>query len=117
MERHQLYWYIVEWEEEDQVFVARVAEFPSLSAHGNTQEQAMAELQGVVAFVLKDLEEQNEPIPKPLSTRQYSGKFQVRVPKELHRRLVTEAIEEGISLNQLALLKLGASAKRKQRVP
>ncbi|MCK6509402.1 type II toxin-antitoxin system HicB family antitoxin [Myxococcota bacterium] len=67
MERHQLYWYIVEWEEEDQVFVARVAEFPSLSAHGNTQEQAMAELQGVVAFVLEDLEELRSRLKNPCS--------------------------------------------------
>ncbi len=109
MEKHQLYRYIVEWEEDDQVFVARVAEFPSLSAHGKSQEQALTELKSVVALVLEDLEQAKEAIPEPLSTRKYSGRFQVRLPKELHRRLVTEATEEGISLNQLALLKLGAS--------
>ena len=110
MEKHKLYRYIVEWSEEDQVFVARVAEFPSLAAHGNTQEQALSELQDVVAYVLEDLEQEKEPIPQPLSSRQYSGKFQVRISKELHRKLATEAAEQGISLNQLAVLKLGSSS-------
>jgi hypothetical protein len=38
--------------------------------------------------------------------RDYSGKFNVRVPKSLHAALATEAEAEGVSLNQLVVAKL-----------
>jgi len=38
--------------------------------------------------------------------REYSGKFNVRVPKSLHARLASEAEAEGVSLNQLVVAKL-----------
>lgn len=106
------YRYVVEWEEEDQVFVARVSEFPSLAAHGQTHEQALAELKDVVAFVLEELEQEGQVCPEPLASRKYSGKFQVRVSKELHRQLATEALEEGISLNQLINTKVSQPLRR-----
>ena len=38
--------------------------------------------------------------------REYSGKFNVRVPKSLHASLASEAEAEGVSLNQLVVAKL-----------
>ena len=38
--------------------------------------------------------------------REYSGKFNVRVPKSLHAALASEAEAEGVSLNQLVVAKL-----------
>jgi predicted HicB family RNase H-like nuclease len=38
--------------------------------------------------------------------REYSGKFNVRMPKSLHAALASEAEAEGVSLNQLVLAKL-----------
>ncbi len=38
--------------------------------------------------------------------REYSGKFNVRLPKSLHAALASEAQAEGVSLNQLVLAKL-----------
>jgi hypothetical protein len=38
--------------------------------------------------------------------RDYSGKFNVRVPKSLHAALACEAEAEGVSLNQLVVAKL-----------
>jgi hypothetical protein len=38
--------------------------------------------------------------------REYSGKFNVRIPKSLHAALASEAEAEGVSLNQLVLAKL-----------
>jgi predicted HicB family RNase H-like nuclease len=49
-----------------------------------------------------------EPMPAPLSTRRYSGKFMVRVPPEVHRQLAIEAAEEDISLNRLVSSKLSS---------
>jgi hypothetical protein len=38
--------------------------------------------------------------------REYSGKFNVRIPKSLHAALVSEAEAEAVRLNQLVLAKL-----------
>lgn len=38
-------------------------------------------------------------IPEPVTTASFSGKFVVRVPKALHKELVTTARREGSSLN------------------
>jgi antitoxin HicB len=42
-------------------------------------------------------------IPVPSYPEEYSGKFNVRLPKSLHRRLAERAEEEGVSLNQLVV--------------
>ncbi len=57
--------------------------------------------------VVVDLEANEEPVPRPFATRSYSGKFMVRVPPEVHRRLIIEAAEAGVSSNRLASAKLG----------
>lgn len=43
--------YTTHWSEVDGVFLAEVEEFPSLITHGDTAEDALAELQDLVAFV------------------------------------------------------------------
>lgn len=67
--RAEEYSYTVAWSEEDQAFIGRVVEFPSLAAHGNTQEKALSEIRTVVAYALKDLPENREPAPELLSRR------------------------------------------------
>ncbi len=103
------YLYSVGWSEEDEAFIARVAEFSSLAAHGDTQEEALREIKDVVGFVLKDLIQSKEPIPEPFGKRSFSGKLVLRMPEYMHRQLVLEAMQQGISLNQLLNLKLEAS--------
>ncbi|HEY0048964.1 MAG TPA: type II toxin-antitoxin system HicB family antitoxin [Pyrinomonadaceae bacterium] len=103
------YLYTVGWSDEDEAFVARVAEFPSLAAHGETLEETLKEIKDVVEFVLKDLNESNEPVPEPFGKRSFSGKLVLRMPEYMHRRLALEAMQQGISLNQLLNLKLEAS--------
>jgi predicted RNase H-like HicB family nuclease len=45
--------------------------------------------------------ELGKSIPLPSTQEEYSGKFVVRVPKSLHRRLAETAAAEGVSLNYL----------------
>lgn len=103
------YLYSVGWSEADDAFIARVAEFPSLAAHGDTQEDALREIKDVVGFVLNDLKESNETIPEPFGKRSFSGRLVLRMPEYMHRQLALEALQQGISLNQLLNLKLEAS--------
>ena len=107
--KEEEYLYSVGWSEADESFVARIAEFPSLAAHGETQEEAMREIKSVVGFVLSDLKEANEPIPEPFGKRAFSGRLVLRMPEYMHRQLALEALQQGVSLNQLLNLKLEAS--------
>lgn len=104
--RAEEYSYNVSWSESDGVFIGRVIEFPSLAAHGSTQEKALREIRTVVGYVLEDLTDEKEPIPAPLGKREYSGKLNVRMSKDLHRRLALESEQQGVSLNALINTKL-----------
>ena len=104
--RDDRYTYRVTWSEEDAEHVGLCAEFPSLSWLAATPEAALRGIRKVVQEVVADLEEEDEPVPEPLADRQYSGRFMVRVPPLLHRRLALEATEAGVSLNRLASAKL-----------
>jgi predicted HicB family RNase H-like nuclease len=105
--KNDRYTYRVTWSEEDNEYVGLCAEFPSLSWLASTPEAALRGIRQVVAEVVADLKANGEPIPEPIATKQYSGKFLVRVPPELHRRLALEAAEAGVSLNRIASEKLG----------
>ncbi|MCB8976749.1 MAG: type II toxin-antitoxin system HicB family antitoxin [Ardenticatenaceae bacterium] len=100
------YTYRVTWSEEDEEYVGLCAEFPSLSWLDGTPEAALNGIRQVVADVVADLTDNGEEIPEPIALKQYSGKFLVRIPPELHRRLALEAAEAGVSLNRLASSKL-----------
>lgn len=103
------YSYSVEWSATDEVYVARVREFPLLAAHGNNREDALHEIQFVVEAVLQDMKKNHEEIPRPFGEQNFSGRLNVRLPEYLHRKLKREAAEEGISLNLLINLKLERS--------
>ncbi|MFL6274756.1 MAG: hypothetical protein ACJ74G_06040 [Blastocatellia bacterium] len=62
------YFYSVIWSDLDGTFIARVAEFPSLSAHGNDPEAALREIGFVVEAVIEDLEQSGEFIPEPIGS-------------------------------------------------
>jgi predicted HicB family RNase H-like nuclease len=100
------YTYRVTWSEEDNQSVGLCAEFPSLSWLDATPEKALRGIRRVVAQVIKDMRANGESVPEPISRRHYSGKFMVRVPPEVHRKLAMEAAEEDISLNRLVSSRL-----------
>ena len=100
------YTYRVTWSEDDSEYVGLCAEFPSLSWLASEPETALQGIRQVVAEVVADLQASGEQVPEPLAVKKYSGRFMVRVPPELHRRLALEAAESGISLNRLAAEKL-----------
>ncbi|MGA8044774.1 MAG: toxin-antitoxin system HicB family antitoxin [Dermatophilaceae bacterium] len=98
--------YRVTWSVEDEEFVATCLELPSLSWLAPTQEQALSGLRDLVTEVVQNLAEGGEPVPEPLSVKSFSGKFNLRVGEQLHRRLAMEAAEEHLSLNQYVVRRL-----------
>lgn len=61
------YTYRLEWSEADGEHVGLCAEFPSLSWLAPTPEEAIAGIRKLVADVVKDMRDNNEPVPSPLS--------------------------------------------------
>jgi predicted RNase H-like HicB family nuclease len=77
--KNDRYTYRVTWSEEDNEHVGLCAEFPSLSWLAPTPEAALKGIRKIVAEVVADLQANGEPVPTPLATKPYSGKFMVRV--------------------------------------
>ncbi len=100
------YTYRISWSQNDAEYVATCAEFPSLSWLDEDQVEALKGIKQLVRDVIDDLSGTGETIPTPIADQHFSGKFLVRLPPELHRRLALEAAESGLSLNRLASFKL-----------
>lgn len=61
------YHYSVAWSDEDDAYVARVAEWPLLAAHGETMHDALDEILCVVGDAIDDMNENGEDLPEPLA--------------------------------------------------
>ena len=109
MTNHKYYTYRIVWSDEDQEFVGLCAEYPSLSYLAVDEHQALQGIQNLVKDVINDMKALGEEIPIPISQRSYSGKFQVRILPELHRKLAIEAAEANVSLNRYISNKLASS--------
>lgn len=100
------YTYRTYWSDENGYYIGRCLEFPSLTTDGPSPEAAVKELSELVEFCVKDMKKNGETIPIPLGDRKFSGEFRLRIPPALHRELVIESEETGISLNQIVLSRL-----------
>ncbi len=85
--------------EEDGYFAARFPDFPGIITGGRTAEEAVRNAREALEGTLEAMRDHKIPLPAPKRT--FSGQFNVRVPRTLHRTLVRSATEEGVSLNAL----------------
>jgi predicted HicB family RNase H-like nuclease len=104
--RNDRYTYRVTWSQDDQKYVGLCVEFPSLSWLAKTPEAALQGIRKIVNDAVTDMRDNGETPPSPLSGKNFSGRFIVRLPPEVHRDLAIKAAEEGISLNRLISSKL-----------
>lgn len=90
-------------EEDGGGWAAEVPELPGCFSDGETPEEALVNVRDAILGWMEIAKEDGKTIPPPGESidLQYSGKFTVRVPKTLHKKLVEKANEENISLNQL----------------
>lgn len=93
-------------------WVAHFMELPNVSACGDTPEEALHELAIAWEAMKESYFQHNESIPIAPSKKEYSGQFNVRIDKRVHRQLAIEAAQAGISLNALIAQKLAESAKK-----
>jgi predicted RNase H-like HicB family nuclease len=99
---------VVCWSDEDSAYVAEVPEIPGCMADGPSPEAAIKEAKKTVRLWIEVAKKEKREIPRPIDRRRYSGKFLVRVPPELHRKLDFEAKSQKVSLNRLIAHKLAS---------
>jgi len=93
-------------DESGKYYVSEVLELSGCSSTGDTEMEALAGLTEAMEGYLQTKLDYGDPIPEPITTEDFSGKFLLRLPKTLHRKLSYESQKEGVSLNQYALYKL-----------
>jgi predicted HicB family RNase H-like nuclease len=103
---------IVEWSDEDQCYVGACPGLMLGGVHGDDEAQVYAELCETVKEWIAIHEQDGLPFPPSTAGKNYSGKFVVRVGRELHQELAVYALRQGMSLNSYC-----AKALREGRTP
>jgi predicted RNase H-like HicB family nuclease len=85
-----------------------ILELDGCQSTGETEQEAIDNLKEaqegwIEAKLAKGLK---IPLPDEKDNMEYSGKFNIRIPKELHRKLALQAELQKVSLNQYVLYKL-----------
>jgi len=93
-------------------FAVRFPDFPGIVTGGYSLEEVIKNAQEALELTIDTMKKYKMPLPKPRT--RFSGQFNVRVPKDLHRELVRKAEEEGVSLNALVTYLLSQSVKMKK---
>jgi predicted HicB family RNase H-like nuclease len=89
-------------------FLAHFVELPNISAFADTPQAALQELKTAWELVKEDYRASGEVIPVAPTRKNYSGQFNVRLDKRIHRALAVEAAQAGVSLNALVAQKLSS---------
>lgn len=85
---------------------AAVQELEGCQSTSESFEEAYANIYEAMEGWIETKLENGFEVPEPLEENNYSGKFVLRIPKTLHKKLALAAEKEGVSLNQYALYKL-----------
>ena len=98
----------VEYDQEDRIFVGRVAGIQDIvSFHGKTVDELEQAFHESIDHYLEVSERTGRPAQKP-----YSGNLMLRIAPELHASVATVAQLQGKSINQWASEILSKAATR-----
>ena len=81
-------------------YVAEVEDLIGCITEGESLNEVFTNIENIRRTWIEIQYEDGVDIPIPRSDQEYSGKFIVRLPKGLHRRLAEQAKREAVSLNQ-----------------
>jgi len=96
--------------DEDEEYLAHFVELPNVSAFGESPEKALSELATAWEGVKESYKKHGEQVPLAPARKKYSGQFNVRIDRRLHRALAIEAAKAGLSLNAIVSQKLSKNA-------
>ena len=80
-------------------YFVKVIDLPGCMCDADTLEEIPEKLEKAKKAWIEGILERGGTIPLPKADEPYSGRFVVRMPKSLHRRLAECAEQEGVSLN------------------
>ena len=95
------YSFRIQWSDEDESFVATSAEFPGLSAFGDTYHEALSEAETALELMIETYQESGLPLPAIKPQHELTDPFQVNLPLALHRQAAAFAQSKGVSLQAL----------------
>lgn len=98
----------------DEYWLAEIPDLPGCMSDGCTPDEAVENLEDAKRLWIETQLEEGQEIPEPSDVRGYSGKFLIRMPKSLHRRLAFQAKRENVSLNQYVLSLLSGRFQEKR---
>ena len=81
-------------------YVAEIEDLTGCITEGESLDEVFTNIENIRRNWIEIQYEDGVDIPIPRSDQEYSGRFVVRLPKGLHRRLVEQARREAVSLNQ-----------------
>ena len=82
------------------VWTSAVLEVPGAINEGADPNEAVAGAREALEAIFALRLEEGREIPEPLETREFSGRLQLRLNPELHRRATMRAAQENVSLNR-----------------
>lgn len=97
---------VISYSQEDDGDIATVPELPGCSAFGDTEEEAIGEVKVAASLWLSAARKAGRKVPEPILEKKFKGRFPLRIPEDLRRRLELEAKRRGVSLNELILQKI-----------
>ncbi len=97
-------------------YFIEIKDLPGCYSQGETVDEALRNIEEARALWLESMYEDGNEIPLPGSSeKHYSGKFNVRIPKSLHRKLDEMAEREGVSLNHYLVATLSRAVGQGER--
>lgn len=99
MKKKDKYLKIVEWSEEDGCYVGTCPGLIYGGIHGDNDAEVFQELCEAVAEAIELYEKDGKPLPPATAGKEYSGRFVLRIDKDLHREVAIRAQSAGESLN------------------
>lgn len=92
-------------------YVGYIPELRGCITQGETKAEILEMLEDAKKAWISTALEDGMEIPEPLREEDFSGRFNLRIPRSLHKRLAMQAKAEGVSLNQLAMYLLASGLK------
>ncbi len=96
--------------DENGEYLAHFVELPNVSAFGESPEEALSELATAWEGANQSYKKHGEQVPLAPVRKKYSGQFNERIDRRLHRALAIEAAKASISLNAVVSQKLAKNA-------
>jgi antitoxin HicB len=109
------YTYILHPDPDEGGYAIEVAELRGCLSQGDTAEEATVRIREAMELWLEVAIAQGDTIPEPGdgNAAGYSGRFNVRVPRRVHRELSQAAEREGVSLNLFVATALAEAVGRR----